>query len=177
MRKVILYSAQSLDGYIAKKDGKIDWLHDTRLNLEGEDFGYSQFYESVDTVLQGYSTYKLIADMGVENPYLGKKNYVFSRKTSLQSNDSVTFVNENPASFVKKLKEEPGQDIWLIGGGQINGQLLKAGFIDQLILTVIPVMLGDGIRIFETGELENWFHFQNCQSFENGMVQMHFSVL
>ncbi|WP_304234268.1 dihydrofolate reductase family protein [Jiulongibacter sediminis] len=177
MRKVILYSAQSLDGYIAKKDGNIDWLHDQRLTLEGQDYGYAQFYESIDTVLQGYSTYKLIEDMGIENPYEGKKNYVFSRKTGLQSNQSTTFTNENPASLVKKLKVEEGKDIWLIGGGQINGQLLQEKLIDELILTIIPVVLGEGIRIFDTSQLENWFRLLSCKSYDNGMVQMHFEAL
>lgn len=172
MRKVILYSAQSLDGFIAGKDGNIDWLHDKRPTLDGEDFGYNKMYESIDTVLQGFSTYKLIEDMGIENPYSGKRNYVFTRKTSLTNTEEVTFTNEDPVKLVKKLIKEDGKNIWLIGGGQINGQLLQAGLIDELILTIIPVVLGDGIRIFETNGLENWFHLQHCQSYENGMVQM-----
>jgi dihydrofolate reductase len=115
--------------------------------------------------------------MGIENPYEGNKNYVFSRKTGLQSNQSTTFTNENPASLVKKLKVEEGKDIWLIGGGQINGQLLQEKLIDELILTIIPVVLGEGIRIFDTSQLENWFRLLSCKSYDNGMVQMHFEAL
>ena len=168
MRDVILFIACSLDGYIARKDGQVDWLfHD-------EDYGYSDFYDSIDATLMGKKTYLDILAMG-EFPYYDKKNYVFVRKNNPPHNRSVGYVHGDIPAFVRKLKKEEGKDIWLVGGGQINTILLTSGDIDRMVVSVHPVVLGQGIPLFGAGiPAERWFVFERAETFASGLVQLHY---
>lgn len=115
-RKLVLYIAQSLDGYIATKDDSLDWL----FQVEGEgDNGYSEFYETVDTILIGNRTYEWIMDYEKGDfPYKGKDCYVFSR-TPKENTEYVQFIQEDILLFVNKLKKEAGKNIWMVGGGNL----------------------------------------------------------
>lgn len=144
MRKVILYLAESLDGFIAEKDGSTAWL--SRLNSSAADAAYQRFYASIDTVLMGRKTYQQAVKRAGMFPYQDKEGYVFS--TSLHDTaDNTTVVAGNLIEFVRKLKEEKGKDIWLVGGADIFTDLLQANLIDELIITIAPVLLGDGISL------------------------------
>src|SRR5680860_266966 len=105
MRKIKLYTAISLNGKIAKSDGSVDWLHKIP-NPDKTDHGYAEFYKSIGTTIQGYKTYKQIIDWGIEFPYKGKTNYVFTRNKGLKNTADVTFVAENHIDFVKELKKQ-----------------------------------------------------------------------
>jgi len=176
MRKLILYIAASLDAYIARPDGDTSWLHDERFTLEGEDFGYSALLQSIDTTLMGHSTYQVILGFDMPFPYADKVNYVFSR--SSQPNAAhVRFVGEDAVAFVRQLKQEPGQDIWLIGGGQINTLLLNAGLIDEFILTYVPVILGSGIPLFAAGAQEKQLRVVERKNYPNDFVQLRMQPL
>jgi dihydrofolate reductase len=166
MRKVVLFIATSLDGYIAGKDGNTDWL------FTDGDFGYHEFYQSIDTTIMGYSTYYFIAQFP-EFPYPDKKNYVFSRKQRIPDNNPVEFVFGNAVEFTKKLKKSDGKNIWLVGGGQINSLLLNANLIDQMIISIHPVALGQGIKLFRDESLKRLnFKLINHQVFDRGLVQL-----
>ena len=171
MRKVILYIAASLDGYIARPDGRIDWLENEAYKIEGEDFGYSSFLQTIDTTLMGHSTYKVILGFDTPFPYPDKKNYVFSH-SELPDTEYVQFISTNVAEFVKKLKQSPGKDIWLIGGSQLNTLLLNAALIDEIILTYIPIILGKGIPLFASGASEKLVQLKQSKNFSNGFVQL-----
>ena len=171
MRNILLYIAASLDGYIARADGTIDWLEDKAYTIKGEDFGYSSFIQTIDTTLMGHETYKTVAGFEAPFPYTDKTNYVFSR-TPHPDTASVKFVSSDVVAFVKQLKQQPGNDIWLIGGGQLNTLLLNAGLIDEIILTYIPVILGTGIPLFAPVAGEQMFKVLESKSFENGFVQL-----
>ncbi|MEJ8757893.1 dihydrofolate reductase family protein [Pontibacter sp. H259] len=171
MRKVILYIAASLDGYIARPDGRIDWLENEDYKIEGEDFGYSNFLKNIDTTLMGHSTYKVVLGFDMAFPYTDKKNYVFSHSAQ-QDTEYVEFVSTNAAEFIRKLKQEPGKDIWLIGGSQLNTLLLNAGLIDEIILTYIPIILGKGIPLFAQGASEKLLEVTDTESYTNGFVQL-----
>jgi dihydrofolate reductase len=138
MRKIVLYIAASLDGYIARPDGNIDWLTDKKYNIPDEDFGYSAFIDTIGTTLMGNSTYKAVLGMDMPFPYSDKKNYVFSRSEHADT-EYASFVKDNAVDFIEKLKEQPGKDIWLIGGGELNALVLNAGMLDEIILTYIPI--------------------------------------
>lgn len=172
MRKLILYIAASLDGFIAKSDGNIDWLHDESLSIEGEDFGYTAFLNTIDTTLMGNKTYEMICSFDMPFPYIDQTNFVFSRSIQKEKHDSVQFIREDMIQFTHQLKNNAGKNIWLIGGGIINTQLLNAGLIDEIILTLIPVTLGNGIKIFEDNLKMNNFTLQESKTFNNGMVQL-----
>jgi dihydrofolate reductase len=109
MRQVKLFIATSPDGFIADKNGGIDWL------FTDQDYGYADFYASIDTTLTGYKTYEDILGFG-EFPYPGKTNYVFSRHPRQADNNPVRFISGEIAAFVQQLKQETGRDIWLVGG-------------------------------------------------------------
>lgn len=166
MRDVVLFIACSLDGYIARKDGRVDWLfHD-------EDYGFTEFYDSVDTTLMGKKTYRDILGFG-DFPYPEKKNYVFVRKDNTPPNKHVEYIHGDIPTFVRNLKKQEGKSIWLVGGGQINTMLLTSGQIDRMIVSVHPVILGQGVPLFGAGvPAERWFTLEHVETFASGLVQL-----
>jgi len=175
MRKIKLYIATSIDGYIASKDGSIDWLNDPTWELPGEDFGYTDFMQSIDTTLMGNKTYQQVIGFDVPWPYSDYRNIVFTRKeTALDS--KVEFHTGDIPQYVKALKTESGKDIWLIGGSEINGILLDAGLIDEIRLTMIPIVLGNGIPLFSNASSQQKFKQVESKSYPNGMVQLRYEL-
>ena len=166
MRKLKLYIATSLDGYIAGPNGELDWLEAGG----GLDYGYDDFYASIDTTLMGNATYQVTLTVGTF-PYPEKTNYVFTRSAPPPDTAHVRFISGDIAAFVRALKEAPGRDIWLVGGGQINTTMLNAGLIDELILTVFPVVLGRGIPLFVPGATRSDFRTMGCETYETGLIQ------
>ena len=176
MRKIILYIAVSIDGYIAGPDGEIDWLHSID-NPDNNDFGYAKFYKSIDTTIMGNSTYKQILSFGVDFPYPEKTNYVFTKNKSESDTDHVKFVNSDFEKFVIDLKNSSGKNIWLIGGGKTNSFFLNNNFIDEIILTTIPIILGKGIPLFEGNVRNKKIRMSKINSFDCGIVQSNFLVM
>jgi len=172
MRQLVLYIAASLDNYIARPDGDVEWLNSADYSLKNEDYGYSDFYKSIDTTLMGNNTYKMILGFDMPFPYPEKTNYVFSRSARNQGTEYVKFISGDITTFVQQLKNQKGQDIWLIGGGQINTLLLNKDIIDKIILTLIPMTLGQGIPLFEGKTKETKFDMETSKSFDNGYVQL-----
>ncbi|MHC2992628.1 riboflavin biosynthesis protein RibD [Pontibacter sp. HJ8] len=175
MRKIILYIAASTDGYIARPDGNIDWLHDKKYTIPDEDFGYTAFMQTIDTTLMGNTTYQQVLGFDATFPYPDLKNYVFS-KSEQQSTEAVTFVKDKVVDFIEQLKEQPGKDIWLIGGGQLNATVLNAGLLDEIILTYIPIILGKGIPLFssETNEHKLKLIPTENKLYRNGFLQVRY---
>ena len=175
MRKVILYIAASIDGFIARENGEIDWLENPNYHIEGESFGYDEFYDSIDTTLMGNQTYRQVLGFDVPFPYPDKTNYVFSRSKS-GHDEHVQFINSDIPDLIAALKKEEGRDIWLVGGSQINGPLLSQGLIDKIILTLIPVTLGTGIPLFSgSGQIDNHFRLEDSKTYKNGFVQLTYN--
>jgi dihydrofolate reductase len=154
-RKLILFIAQSLDGYIAREDESLDWL----LQVESAgDNGYSAFYETVGTILLGRRTYEwIVRNVQSGFPYPGKECYVFSRSLSGQT-DHVTFVSQDIASFTASLKTQPGRDIWIVGGADVLQPLLRDNLVDELIIHIAPTIIGGGIPLFKAGTREKALH-------------------
>ena len=171
MRKIVLFIATSIDGFIAGKNGNTDWLY-----TDG-DFGYKEFYSSVDTVLMGYNTYYYIKHVP-QYPYPDKKNYVFSRQKRKTDGNPVEFRFGDVVGFVRKLKKQPGKNIWLVGGSRINSILLNAGLIDLMVLSVHPVALGQGIKLFRDESLK-MIHFNliGHKMFERGLLQLTYEIV
>ncbi|MFB5087707.1 dihydrofolate reductase family protein [Psychrobacillus sp. PGGUH221] len=148
---VLFYGAISLDGYLARENHSLDWL----IGTEGEEeTGFSEFYETVDTILMGRNTYEQILILSPEEfPYKNKKCYIFS-STLTGSNKYVEFINEDIIGFTKSLKEQEGKRIWLVGGGEVLQPLLKANIIDEFIIQIAPSIIGRGIPLFVQGNYE-----------------------
>lgn len=168
MRKVILFTASSLDGFIARSDGTIDWL------FTGSDYGYSQFYDSIDTVLIGRKTYDQVLEFS-KSPFEKKKCFVFTRQTNLQNSQDIQFVN-NVVETVGQLIKHPGKDIWLVGGSEIISVLLNADMINDIILSIHPIMLGTGIPLFRDNRKLSCLRFMNSKTFDSGLVQLHYEL-
>ncbi|KRN27921.1 hypothetical protein IV38_GL001760 [Lactobacillus selangorensis] len=146
-RKVILYITESLDGFIAEKDGTTTWL--SKLNNSEAYEDYQDFYNSIDTVIMGRRTYADRVNKAGNYPYADKKTYVFS--TSIEdTDDPSTVISGNVQEFVRRLKHEGGEDIWIVGGADIFTDLLRAHLVDEIIITIAPVLLGDGISLVST---------------------------
>jgi len=173
MRQVILYIAASLDNYIARPDGNVDWLSSPEFLIPDEDYGYNEFYASIGTTLMGNSTYRFILDQDVPFPYPDKKNYVFSRSANNRDTEFVRFISHDPVDFVRQLKLDNGKDIWLVGGGQINTILLNSDLIDKMILTLFPLTLGEGIPLFHGKYKEVKFNLEASKSYQSGIVQLN----
>lgn len=171
-RKLMLFIATSLDGYIATKGDTLEWL----FKVEGEgDNGYSAFYNTVDTVLMGKRTYDWIKEnMSGDFPYLDKQSYVFSRSTQ-EENEEVTFVQGDIVKFTNELKKQDGKNIWLVGGGELLHSFLKENVVDELIITVAPTLIGTGIPLFKEHEFNLELHLKGIQQF-NQFVELHYEV-
>lgn len=166
MRKVILYTAVSLDQFIAGPDGELDWL------LQDDDYGFKDFYATIDTLLMGRNTYTYI-EQYKPYPHEDKMNFVFSHNLSKFPEEYLRFISGDPADFTRKLKEKPGQDIWLVGGGQVNATLMEAGLIDEMILSIHPIQLGRGIHLFAGPISIQNFETLDVKPYPSGLVQWH----
>lgn len=171
-RKLVLFIATSLDGYIARKDDSLDWL----FRVEGEgDNGYSKFYETVDTILIGRRTYDWIMEHEKGDfPYKNKECYVFSR-SAIEDNKYVKFVNEDIIDFSQKLKNENGKNIWIVGGGELLHSFIKEKLIDELIITIAPTLIGKGIPLFKEDDFELELSLKDIKRF-NQFAELHYEV-
>lgn len=170
-RKVVLFIAMSLDGYIAREDGGLDWLY----AVEGEGSnGFDEFYQTIDTILMGRKTYHHLLSLVSEYPHADRKTFVFSRSTNEQD-PHVEYVSEEIPSFVRQLKQQEGSNIWLVGGSGLVDPFLKAKCVDEIILTIAPVILGNGIPLFQPNHPEKKLELKDTKVYGQ-FVQMHYVV-
>jgi dihydrofolate reductase len=170
-RKVILYIATSVDGYIAKPNDDLSFL--SIVEQEGEDYGYQKFIESVDTVILGRKTYDWVMTQVPEFPHVDKETFVITR-TSRPSIGSTNFYTANLKDLIAKLKNEKGKNIFIDGGAEIVNELLMENLIDELIISIIPIMVGDGIRLFKDGRPEQILELASVKHFEKGLTQLRY---
>lgn len=171
MRKIVLFIAMSLDGYIADINGGVDWLSGHGSNEENID-AYSEFIKDIDTVIMGWKTYhqvktELSPDEWV---YSGLKSYVITHN-DIPATEEIEYVNDEPCELVKRLKCEKGRDIWICGGAEIVQQLISANIIDKYYISVIPTILGNGVRLFAEAEQEIKLRLVKTQNY-NGIVDL-----
>lgn len=169
MAEVVLFIAASLDGLIARSNGAVDWL------FTDQDYGYRDFFASIDTVIMGRKTYTQILQWG-DYPYQGKQGFVFTRSPSPTQDDNVEFVQENIEALMASLRSRTGQNIWLVGGAELIALFRQQQWIDQLILSIHPLILETGIPLFlpVVGQVQQLI-FQQMQVFETGLIQTTYS--
>ena len=163
-----LYIATSLDGKIAGLNHELNWLPEP----EGdEDYGYSQLLNSIDTIVMGHATFKVVQAMGPW-PYTNKQCYVFSRQPDLPAAlPNITFVNQDLIPFVQQLKQENEGNIWLVGGGQLIAQLHDAGLIDLYEIAMVPHILGQGMNLFPDLNKSRALHLKHSEVYKDGMIK------
>lgn len=173
MRKISLFIATSLDGYIAKPDDDLSFLR--LMEKEGEDYGYEEFTNTIDTVIVGRRTYDyVLEEIGPSHYDNGQRDvYVITRTERPQVGKTI-FYTGDITELVKRLKSEKGKNIYCDGGAEIINELLKHDLIDEFIISVIPVLLGDGIKLFKDGRPEQRLEFITAKTFETGLIQLYY---
>ncbi|MBM7703657.1 dihydrofolate reductase family protein [Metabacillus iocasae] len=172
MRNVVLYIAATIDGYIAKENGDVAWLHEAGGN---ESYGYEEFYETVDTIFMGRKTYEQVLTFG-EFPYKGKKCFVVTSSPRTDTlNEDIAFISPQEVSpTIKKLKEADGNKIWLIGGGALIQLFQQEHLIDEYMLFIVPLILGNGIPLFKNVNDQSVLVLTHQKSYESGFIELHY---
>ncbi len=164
-----------MDGFIARLDGSIDWLTKFDVTKEGAkiDYGYETFLSTVDVILMGRKTYDQIANFG-ELLYKNQECYVFSRSQH-NANAPVKFISSNPVAFVKDLIKLKGKNIWVVGGAQIIAELLERQCIDEIILFIMPILIGEGILLFSPKyKADMNLKLSHSRVYSNGVVELQY---
>ncbi len=177
-RKIIVYIATSADGFIARKDGAVDWLDRPRT---AGDYGMGKFWRSIDTILWGRKTYEMVLRFqkeGKDSPdnYGGIKNYAFSRRPPKKVADGFEFVKEPIKKFAKRLRSQKGKNIFMMGGAGIIASFLDAGAIDEFIIHVIPTFIGEGIPLVAPAHRTVPLKLLSVKKFSDGVVRLHYAV-
>jgi dihydrofolate reductase len=173
-RKLILYIAASLDGYIAKPGDDLSFLD--AVQKEGEDYGYSAFISQVDTVIMGRKTFDWVFKAINNVPHPDKETYIITR-TAREPIGKTQFYTGDVSELVRELKAKPGGVIYCDGGAQLANTLCKEGLLDEIIVSIIPVLLGGEVRLFEEGIPERQLELVGSRAYETGLVQVHYRVL
>jgi dihydrofolate reductase len=176
MRKVTFGGANSLDNFIARKDGPVDWL---MWGKEAAAF-MTKYWKTIDTVVMGRKTYDVALEMsagaGGSDPYAGVKTYVFSRTLKAKPGSAVEIISENAVDFVRDLKNQEGKDICVMGGGLFAKSLFEADVIDEIGFNIHPVLLGSGIPLFHEMSRQIDLELIDCEKFKNGCVLVTYRV-
>jgi dihydrofolate reductase len=171
VRKVTFGGANSLDNYLARPDHAVDWL----LWSDEVKTIMADFWKTIDTVLMGRKTYEVALKQG-QDGYPGVKNFVFSRTLEEGSRGGVTIVSGDAAEFVRRLKQQDGKDICLMGGGELARSLFEAGLIDEIGFNIHPVLLGAGIPLFHPMSRQIDLELRECRRLKNGCVLVTYAV-
>jgi len=169
MRKVVLGVGISLDGYIARPDGSVDFL------FMPKDYSMGPFFKRIDTALMGRKTYEMGLKLGggsISSP--GMKCYVFSRTLEAGQRCAVTIISETPKHFVGEVRKKKGKDIWLMGGGELTREFLREDLVDELYLGVVPVLIGEGIMAFPSGFPQREFALKENKTFPQGLIALRY---
>jgi dihydrofolate reductase len=169
MRKVVLGLGISLDGYIARPDGTVDFL------FMPKDYPMGPFFATIDTALMGRRTYDVALKMsgGTYNESR-LKSYVFSHSQPPGERIGVTFVNEPPKDFLAKLRKHSGKNVWLMGGGELARSFLKDDLVDELYIGIVPVLIGEGLPLFPSGFPQREFSLLENKTFSKGMIALKY---
>ena len=172
-RKIIVHIATSADGYIARPDGDIDWL--TERPAPKGFYGMGKFMQSVDATVLGRKTYEVSLKLGAT---FDKKHrtYVFSRHPPASAPAGVEFVTGGIGAFVKRLRREKGKNIWMMGGGDLIASFLDEGAIDEFVISIVPVFIGEGIPLIAPRHRHERLHLRSVTPFPDGVVQVHYEV-
>ncbi len=173
-RKVILYIAASLDGFITQPNEDLTFL--SVVEQEGQDYGYTDFLKTVDTVIVGRKTYDKVISMGFDYPHADKNTYIITR-TPRSNIGSMKFYTDDLKSLIIQLKSENGKNIYCDGGAEIANALLRENLIDELIISIIPILIGSGTKLFEDNRPEQKLELVSVKSFDKGLTQLHYKFL
>ncbi len=173
-RKIIVHIATSADGYIARPDGDLDWL--TGMPAPKGFYGIAEFMRTVDAKVLGRKTFDQSVKMGA--PFgANDRHYVFSRQEPPATAPAgVEFVTEPIGTFAARIRGGSGKNIWLMGGGKIIGSFLDEDAIDEFVVTIMPVFIGEGIPLIVPKHRQVPLKLRSATPFSNGAVQLHYDI-
>ena len=174
MPEVVYYVACSVDGYIASAEGGLEWL--APFEASSEDYGYADFYASIEAVVLGSRTYEQALTFG-HWPYSGKPAWVFSKRDLALAPDDVIVTDRTPAEVVSELEERGIRRAWLVGGGELAGAFRAAGLITEYVVSVIPAILGSGVPLFGASGPEERLRLVDVTPYADGVVQLRYLQL
>ena len=173
MRTLSLFIATTLDGYIAKPNDDLSFLK--LVEKEGEDYGYAEFTSTIDTIIVGRKTYDwVVREIGSSHYDNGERNVYVITRTERPGVGKTTFHTGDLTQLVQQLKSEKGKNIYCDGGAEIINELLKNDMVDEFIISVIPVLVGNGTRLFKDGRPEQTLEFINAKTFDTGLTQLRY---
>jgi len=170
-RKVILYIAMSLDGYIASPDNGLEFL--SMVEEKDQDYSYKDFVNTVDTVIVGRKSYEKVLSMGMDYPLSNKDLYIITR-TPRPAVGSTKFYTGNLKELVLNLKNQKGKSIYVDGGAEIANEMMMDNLIDEFYISVIPILLGNGISLFNNSRPQLPLKLVSTKSYNKGLVQLHY---
>jgi len=175
MRKLSLYIAVSLDGFIAKPNDDLGFLKS--VEKEGEDYGYAAYTATIDTIILGRKTYDYVVKaIGTSHYENGQHEVYVITRTERPSVGKTTFYSGGLTELVQRLKSENKKNIYCDGGAEIVNELLKQDLIDEMIISIVPVLVGSGTRLFQDNRPEQALELVYSKSFETGLVQLHYKM-
>jgi dihydrofolate reductase len=170
MRKIIYGVGTSLDGYIARLDGSVDFLH-----LRPSNYSMAPFFKTIDLGLMGRKTYEAGVRMsGGKFESYGLRCFIFSSSLPEGQRDGATFVRDEPKRFVEELRKEKGKNIWLLGGGELAQKFLQDDLVDELYLGIVPVLIGEGIPSFVAGFPQREFRLTESKTYSGGLIALKY---
>lgn len=177
MAKVILHMVSSLDGFIAKKDGDVSWMHSKDNYPEGKVLSKAyieEFLESIDCYIMGSKTYEHALKLGW--PYGEKSVVVVSNRTLKSEKKNVEFYSGDLEELIKEKLNLKYQNIWMVGGSKLSKFFLKNDLVDEIVITFVPIVLGDGILFFDFINVEKELHLKDVTAFNDGMVELTYEI-
>ena len=173
MRKLSIFIATSVDGYIAKPNDDLSFLK--LVEKEGEDYGYTQFTETIDTLIIGRKTYDyVVKEIGSSHYDNGDREVYIITRSPRPKVGRTTFYTGNPGDLVRELKSEEGKNIYCDGGAEVINELLTQDLIDEMIISIVPVIVGNGTRLFKDGRPEMSLELVRTETFDTGLTQLHY---
>ena len=170
MRKVVYAVGTSLDGYIARLDGSVDFLH-----LRPSNYSMAPFFKTIDVGLMGRKTYEAGVRMsGGKFESYGLRCFIFSRSLPEGERDGAAFLRDEPKRFVEELRKKKGKNIWLLGGGELAQKFLKDDLVDELYLGIVPVLIGEGIPSFLAGFPQREFSLTESKTYSGGLIAVKY---
>jgi dihydrofolate reductase len=171
MRLVKYFVASSLDSFISRQDGSVDWL------FMDQDYGMKDFLASVDVAVMGRKTYEKALELSPQGVnFSGMKAYVFSHLLPKGENNQVEVVSDDLETWLKSIRATPGKDIWLVGGGEMVREFLQKRLVNEIGIAIHPRLLGDGVPLYRQPYPETELQLLRSKAYPNGLLQMFYRV-
>lgn len=172
MSRVRLYVATSLDGFIADREGSVDWLE----AYDPRRYGYDAFLDDVGAVIMGRRTYEFVRAMGDEWPYVGKRAFVLSSRTLVGVPEGVLPTSRGMAGAIQSARDRTAKDIWIVGGAVAMQSALDGGHVDQIETFIVPVLLGRGLPLIADLAHRQELSFECIETYRDGVVKLTYAT-